>query len=196
MPENGELEPVSPENEQPPSLLKNLTSLVGIAIALVAAANIAFLVFIDLMSEHPSPYIGIFAYMLMPGLMVLGLVLIPIGMLWERHRRRKHAPSVIPKFPRIDLNNPQQRATFAGSRGVHDGVCSRECGGQLSRVRIHRFRAILRTTLSQRNEAGIRCLSAIAACSRSLRGLPCRRRRRMVCEIEIVRRVSALRRGV
>ena len=114
MPENGELEPVSPANEQPPSLLKNLTSLVGIAIALVAAANIAFLVFIDLMSEHPSPYIGIFAYMLMPGVMVLGLVLIPLGMLLERHRRRQHAPSVIPKFPRIDLNNPQHRAAFAG----------------------------------------------------------------------------------
>jgi nitrate/TMAO reductase-like tetraheme cytochrome c subunit len=114
MPENGELEPVSPHNERPPSLLKNLISLVGIAIALVAAANIAFLVFIDLMSEHPSPYIGIFAYMLMPGVMVFGLILIPLGMLMERYRRRKHAPGMVLKFPRIDLNNPQQRAAFAG----------------------------------------------------------------------------------
>lgn len=100
-------------NGSTPSLIKNLISLVGIAIALVAAANIAFLVFIDFMSQRPSPYIGIFAYMLMPGVMVFGLVLIPLGMLIERHRRRKHAPTVIPKFPRIDLNNPRQRASFA-----------------------------------------------------------------------------------
>src|SRR4051812_624954 len=101
--------------DQPtPGLIKNLVSLAGMAIALVAAANIAFLVFIDVISEHPSPYIGIFAYMLMPGIMVFGLLLIPVGMLIERHRRRKNAPTVIPKFPRIDLNNPQQRAAFAG----------------------------------------------------------------------------------
>lgn len=98
---------------QVPGLIKNLISLLGVTISLVAAANIAFLVFIDFMSQHPSPYIGIFAYMLLPGLMIFGLVLIPIGMLMERRRRRKSAPSVIPKFPRIDLNNPRQRATFA-----------------------------------------------------------------------------------
>jgi hypothetical protein len=115
MPENEEpQQPVSLNDDGSPSLLKNLTSLVGMAIAIVAAANIAFLVFIDVMSQHPSPYIGIFAYMLMPGIMVFGLLLIPVGMLLERHRRRQHAPSVIPKFPRIDLNNPRQRAAFAG----------------------------------------------------------------------------------
>jgi len=96
-----------------PRLIKNLVSLSGIAIALVAAANIAFLVFIDFMSVHPSPYLGIFAYMLLPGVMVAGLAMIPIGMLMERNRRRKSAPSVIPKFPKIDLNDPKQRRTIA-----------------------------------------------------------------------------------
>src|SRR3954471_14626503 len=97
-----------------PGLMKNMISLAGIAIALVAAANIAFLVFIDFMSAHPSPYIGILAYMLMPGVMVAGLALIPLGMLLERRRRRREAPSVIPRFPRLDLNNPRQRRTIAG----------------------------------------------------------------------------------
>jgi len=96
-----------------PKLYKNMTSLVGAAIALVAAANIAFLVFIDFMSAHPSPYLGIFAYMLMPGVMVAGLLMIPVGMLLERHRRRRHAPSEIPKFPRLDLNDAKQRKTIA-----------------------------------------------------------------------------------
>ncbi|HVZ16316.1 MAG TPA: NapC/NirT family cytochrome c [Terriglobales bacterium] len=111
-------EPLEPQNselrEKTPGLIKNLVSLVGIAVAIVAAANIAFLVFIDFMSAHPSPYLGIFAYMLMPGVMVVGLAMIPVGMLIERNRRRKSAPSVIPKFPRIDLNNPKQRNMIAG----------------------------------------------------------------------------------
>jgi nitrate/TMAO reductase-like tetraheme cytochrome c subunit len=104
---------VSSSDGRTPGLIKNMISLTGIAIALVAAANIAFLVFIDVMSAHPSPYLGIFAYMLMPAIMVLGLLLIPIGMLIERHHRRKAAPSAIPKFPRLDLNNPKQRRTIA-----------------------------------------------------------------------------------
>jgi nitrate/TMAO reductase-like tetraheme cytochrome c subunit len=101
-------------DEPVPRLYKNMISLVGMAIALVAAANIAFLVFLDFMSAHPSPYLGIFAYMLMPAIMVAGLVMVPVGMLLERHRRRTHAPSQIPKFPRIDLNDAKQRRTIAG----------------------------------------------------------------------------------
>jgi len=114
MPEGPEVQPVPPaEDFRKPSLIKNLVSLIGIAIALVAAGNIAFLVFIDFMQVHPSPYLGIFAYMLMPAVMVVGLAMIPIGMLMERHNRRIHAPTVISKFPRIDLNNPRQRRTIA-----------------------------------------------------------------------------------
>lgn len=109
----GSQETNSATNGSTPPLYKNLVSLFGLAIALVAAANIAFLVFLDFMSQHPSPYIGIFAYMLMPGVLVFGLVLIPVGMLIERHRRRKTAPSEIPKFPRLDLNNPKHRSTLA-----------------------------------------------------------------------------------
>jgi nitrate/TMAO reductase-like tetraheme cytochrome c subunit len=100
-----------------PGLIKNLLSLAGVAIALVAAANIAFLVFIDFMSQRPSPYIGIFAYMIMPGIMIFGLFLVPVGMLIERNRRRSKAPS-IPKFPRIDLNDPKQRASFTAIEAI------------------------------------------------------------------------------
>jgi nitrate/TMAO reductase-like tetraheme cytochrome c subunit len=116
MPENSDPQEaaVTGAEQGAPRLIKNMISLAGIAIALVAAANIAFLVFIDFMSAHPSPYIGILAYMLMPGVMVAGLALIPLGMLLERRRRRREAPSVIPRFPRLDLNNPRQRRTIAG----------------------------------------------------------------------------------
>ena len=69
-------------------MFRNPISLIGAAIAAVAAANIIFLVIIDLMSGHPSPYIGILAYMIAPAFLVLGLVLIAVGILHERSRRR------------------------------------------------------------------------------------------------------------
>ena len=98
--------------DAPPGLFRNAISLIGAALAIVSFANILFLIFVEYISSRPSPYIGIFAYMLLPGFLVLGLLLIPIGMLIERRRRRSRAPS-IPRFPRIDLNDPRQRSGFA-----------------------------------------------------------------------------------
>src|SRR5512146_22419 len=108
----GAVSPQASDDGPPPGLIRNAVSLVGAALAVVSAANIAFLVFIDFISGRPSPYIGIFAYMIMPAFMVVGLLLIPIGMWIERQRRRTRAPS-IPRYPHIDLNNPQQRSAFA-----------------------------------------------------------------------------------
>jgi nitrate/TMAO reductase-like tetraheme cytochrome c subunit len=100
-------------NGQRPGLFRNSISLIGAALAAVSLANIIFLFLIDTMTGRPSPYIGIFAYMVMPAFLILGLLLIPIGMLLERNRRRKHAAEAIPPYPRIDLNNPAQRSGIA-----------------------------------------------------------------------------------
>src|SRR6201993_3190892 len=91
-----------------------MISLIGTALAIVALANIIFLFLIDMTSGRPSPYIGMFAYVVMPGFLVLGLVLIPVGMLLERNKRRKLLPGEIPKYPRLDLNDPAQRSRIAG----------------------------------------------------------------------------------
>ena len=93
-------------------LIRNPISLIGLALAAVAFANIVLLVLIDVLASHPSPYIGILAYMVAPAILVVGLVLVPSGMLYER-RRRLHAVGVPPHFPRLDLNNPAQRSTVA-----------------------------------------------------------------------------------
>src|SRR5512146_2323022 len=100
-----------PQEQRPPGLTRNLVSIIGLAMAVVAGANIAFLVLLE--AFRPNPYIGIFAYMILPGIMVLGLILIPIGMAWERRRRRKMAPSQVARFPRLDLNVPSQRSAVA-----------------------------------------------------------------------------------
>ncbi len=94
-------------------LLKNPVSLIGAALALVSLANIGFLFLIDVFSKQPSPYVGILGYMLVPAFFVLGILLIPVGMLLERRQLRKRKPGEVAPYPRIDLNKASQRGAVA-----------------------------------------------------------------------------------
>ena len=88
-------------------LLRNTTSLTGVA--LVTASAVLFLtVFLaDLFGLHTNPYIGIVFFLILPAIFLLGLVLIPIGA-WI-NRRRPHPVHAAAHWPRIDLNDPIQR---------------------------------------------------------------------------------------
>jgi nitrate/TMAO reductase-like tetraheme cytochrome c subunit len=97
------------ESPQRVSLLRNPVTLAGAGIALVALANILFLFLMDLFSPRPSPYIGILAYMIMPGIFILGLFLVPVGMWRERRRRARVQPGEALRYLRFDLSDPKQR---------------------------------------------------------------------------------------
>lgn len=56
--------------------------------------------------------IGLFIYVILPGFLVLGLILIPIGMSRERRRIRKSGSSEASRLPKIDLNDPRHRNAF------------------------------------------------------------------------------------
>ena len=71
-----------------PSLFHNYISLIGSAIVLACLASILLLFLIELTSSNSSPYIGIFAWVLIPSILVGGLMVIGFGMLVERRRRR------------------------------------------------------------------------------------------------------------
>ncbi|MGA9683149.1 MAG: hypothetical protein WBQ74_15155, partial [Candidatus Sulfotelmatobacter sp.] len=94
------------------SLIRNPVSLIGAALAATSLATIAFLFFVNFVSVRPNPYIGVLLFMVAPAFLILGLLLILLGLLLERRRRRKGKPGVIPRFPRIDLNVPAQRNAF------------------------------------------------------------------------------------
>jgi nitrate/TMAO reductase-like tetraheme cytochrome c subunit len=106
---------VDPLADHPPvakHLIRNPISLIGIALAAVAFANIVLLVLIDILSSQPSPYTGILAYMVAPGILFFGLILVPIGMVIERRRRLRSAGAPF-HYAKLDLNNPAQRSTVA-----------------------------------------------------------------------------------
>jgi nitrate/TMAO reductase-like tetraheme cytochrome c subunit len=96
----------------PGKFIKNTISLIGLALAVVALANIIFLFLVDMISTRESPYIGILAYMIMPGILILGLLLILLGIYLERRRQARGIEDAT-KFPHIDLNNPRQRSSVA-----------------------------------------------------------------------------------
>jgi len=87
------------------ALLRHPLSFAGSVVT--TASAILFLTFLtlDLMGFHGHPYFGIFAYLIVPGLFVLGLILIPFGI--RRARRRERAPG--DEFPVIDLNRADMR---------------------------------------------------------------------------------------
>jgi nitrate/TMAO reductase-like tetraheme cytochrome c subunit len=88
-------------------LLRNPISLGGIALALVGLANVFIFVFIGAIAKNPGPYIGVLAYMVSPGFLVLGLLLVLLGLLVER---RKKSPTFF-QF-KIDLNDRTQRSAI------------------------------------------------------------------------------------
>src|SRR6201981_597539 len=92
-------------------LVRNPISLVGLVLAIVAFGNFLFLFFIDLSSEHPSPYVGILAYMVAPGFLVLGLAMVPFGVWYDRRKRRQHPAEPI-RYLHVDFNDPSQRGAL------------------------------------------------------------------------------------
>ncbi|HLC41928.1 MAG TPA: NapC/NirT family cytochrome c [Methylomirabilota bacterium] len=102
----------SPQLPRPPRLSRNWITLIGAAIALVSLANVLFLMFLDFFEIRGKPYMGVLTYMVFPAFLVLGLLVVPIGMLLERWRRRRREPGEVSALPRIDLNLASHRKLF------------------------------------------------------------------------------------
>jgi nitrate/TMAO reductase-like tetraheme cytochrome c subunit len=87
-------------------LMRNPISLAGVALAIVSLANIFLFVLIDAIATKASPYNGILAYMVAPAFLVLGLLLMLVGVLFEG--RKKVVSNDF--YPRLDLNDRGQRS--------------------------------------------------------------------------------------
>jgi hypothetical protein len=94
----------------PPSFYNPLT-LAGAAVAFTSFGLVVFLVVLDLLAGEQKPYMGILTYVLFPAVLLGGLALVAIG-IWRVHRREKRGLPAEMQLPRIDLNNPHQRAAF------------------------------------------------------------------------------------
>src|ERR1700758_1925714 len=91
---------------------QNPFSLVGAVLTTSGAVTlIAFWFYDFLLPGPPHPYVGILLFLILPGLFILGLVLIPGGIL--KHRRKLRFAGKLPQvFPPVDLLSPRVRNTF------------------------------------------------------------------------------------
>lgn len=96
-----------------PSLLRNGISVTGAIIAGFTLANMLSMLLAVVLGMRPNPYFGIFAYLLFPAIALFGLILIPLGMMRERRRRRG---SILPSAlsASFDMSQKRVRRTVLG----------------------------------------------------------------------------------
>lgn len=94
----------------PPSFYNPLT-LIGAAIAAISFGLILFLILLEFFTPAQKPYMGILAFVVLPGIMIIGLLLIALG-IYREHKRSKAGHVRQRVFPVVDLNNPGHRKAF------------------------------------------------------------------------------------
>ena len=80
--------------------------LVGVNIVLFSILFFVFLALLELLGFETNPYLGILAYLVLPAIFVIGVVLVPIGAVRARRLAAREGRSL---FPILDLNRPEYR---------------------------------------------------------------------------------------
>ena len=98
--------------QKTPSLFRNYISLAGAAVAIACLASILLLFLIEVTGRRSTPYIGIFAWVIIPSILVASLIVVIVGAVIERRRRQNLSASGERALPTIDLNDPHRRRYF------------------------------------------------------------------------------------
>jgi len=96
-------------------LCNNWISLIGVVVVTTATVFWLFVLPTTLRGGVHNPYIGILAFLLLPVLFLLGLILIPVGIYW-RNRKERRSGMYPASFPALNLKNVEFRRllTFVG----------------------------------------------------------------------------------
>ena len=93
-----------------PKSYYNIISFIGTVIAGISLFLIIVFSLVVLFYENTSSYVGLFIYIIIPGFFVLGLIIIPIGMMIEVKRRKTRELEYIKQgWPIINLNVTKYR---------------------------------------------------------------------------------------
>jgi len=96
-------------------ITRNPLGMAGAVMTTIAAILFLTLFLLEQVGFHGGPYLGILAFLIIPGVFLLGLVLIPTG-LWRERARRRRAPEqgaeAADELPVWDLNQDRIRRNF------------------------------------------------------------------------------------
>ena len=94
-----------------PKSAYNWLSAVGLILSLNCILLMIILFIISLTVGASNTYLGIFIYIVLPAVLVLGLILIPLGMLTSSRKRAKE-PDTDQKWPVLDFNKKKTRRSL------------------------------------------------------------------------------------
>ena len=89
-------------------LSNNWISLLGVVLVTTTTVLWLFLLPITLKGDVANPYIGLLAFLTIPGPFFGGLLLIPLGM-WLKRKREGRTGVYPPDFPTLSWDNPELR---------------------------------------------------------------------------------------
>jgi hypothetical protein len=124
-------------------LVSHPISAVGLVLALASGCVFVALVVVHLLASPGNPYADIVVFVMLPPLLAVGLLLMAIGLRFERRRPRTAALGE-PAWPKLDLNIPETRRalffvtaatlvslvalSFASQRAVEYSESQQFCG--------------------------------------------------------------------
>jgi hypothetical protein len=91
---------------------RNWITIIG---SLIAAVNLLLIIVLFLIStilNKNETNLGLFIYIILPGFLLLGLIMIPLGIIISRKKRISSGQDDLKKLPTVDLNNPKHRKAF------------------------------------------------------------------------------------
>ena len=93
-------------------MTRNGLSLAGAALTTAAALLFVSLFLVEALGFKGGPYLGIVSFVVIPAIFVLGLLLIPTGLVIQRRRLRRAAErgEAPPRLPVLDLNVDRTRS--------------------------------------------------------------------------------------
>lgn len=95
-----------------PPTSKNWITIIGSIIAVINLLLIILLFIFSTIFEKNSTNLGLFIYIILPGFLILGLIMIPVGMILARKRVKSSSEIEKKLLPVVDLNNPRHRNAF------------------------------------------------------------------------------------
>src|SRR5262245_23483660 len=91
------------------AMVRHPISMVGTALASVAAVLMVVILILDFLGFHQNPYVGVLTFMILPGVFLFGLLLVPIGVIRERRMRAEGGHFLV-----VDFNKESHRNRFLG----------------------------------------------------------------------------------
>lgn len=111
--ERGQAE-AAPAARRAPASWTGPITMTGMAIVLLGSLLLVTFGLFSLVAPTSNPYLDIFGYLVIPGVIVLGLLVAAAGVAVRRWRIRRRDPTAkLHRLPHIDLNDPRQRRSAA-----------------------------------------------------------------------------------